>query len=92
MNRETRYKEIIAQAPKLRFELEAFRPQIEMLTVFSPFPTDVLDDEGKRIGFAGGGTGYTTVLCHGEEWLISHKDLWFAFEKAWKEAQDDQKD
>jgi hypothetical protein len=89
-SRAERYKEIIAQAPKILFTIEAFRPQVEVeggkkgFTVFKFSPTDVFDGNGECVGSIGGGTGYVTILYHGEEWLISHKELWLAFERAWK--------
>ena len=97
MNRETRYKEIMVVALKMQFEVEAFTPYIEAedgregFSVFRSFPTEVLDGDGECVGCVSGGTGYVVISYHGEEWLISHRDLWLAFEKAWKEARDDQR-
>lgn len=82
-------EEIWAQAPRMSITVDAVHPEVEnpdgerqSLTVFRVFATDVSDEEGKAVGSIGGGTGYVTINHEGKEWLISHKDLWYAFMEA----------
>ena len=85
-------EEIRERAPRVELKVEALMPYIEMedgskqgFTVLRIPSTDVMDGSGEKIGEVGGGTGYVVISRYedgGDEWLISHEDLWYTLESA----------
>lgn len=80
--------ELWEQGKHITLTVDAVMPIVELedgskqsFSVFRAFVTEILD--GKNlVGTISGGTGYVTLDCDGDEYLISHEDLWTAFMEA----------
>lgn len=61
------------------------------ISCFKTFCTEVEDDHGNQCGMIGGGIGYVTLSdrrrdgLDGEEFVVRHKDLWYAYQRALSE-------